>query len=77
MNVGALAVGLRTPVAACGACRHFSAAPGEVEASITGLTSMGSGYSAVRASDGVCKRHDRYLSAAHFCGDFAPRTAGP
>ncbi len=73
----ALAVGLATPLAACGTCRHFSAAPSDVEASIAGLTVLGSGYSAVRASDGICRRHDRYLSEAHYCGAFAPRAANP
>ena len=75
MSAGALAVALRPTGAACGACRHFSAAPGDIEASIAGLTVMGSGYSAVRASDGICGRHDRYLSATHFCGDFASPAA--
>jgi hypothetical protein len=32
---------------------------------------MSSGYSSVRADDGICLRHERYLSAESSCPDFA------
>ena len=69
------------PVArpACGACAHFSASPEAVEAGVPGLVVMGSGYSSVRAGDGLCRHLDRYLSAAHHCRAFsaARRTREP
>jgi hypothetical protein len=33
---------------------------------------MSSGYGSVRAEDGICLKHDRYLSAESSCPDFAP-----
>jgi hypothetical protein len=35
-----------------------------------GLASMSSGDASVRADDGICFRHDRYLSARAFRADF-------
>ena len=64
----------RSPAArSCAACSHFRSDPRELEASIPGLRSFGSGYASVRADDGLCTVHDRYLSAASFCASFAER----
>jgi hypothetical protein len=56
--------------AQCGRCVHFRNDRAYLEVVMPGLTSMGSGDSSVRADDGVCERHDRYLSARASCVDF-------
>jgi hypothetical protein len=58
-------------VPACGRCRHFAGAPADLEHAFPGLVSFGSGYSSVRADDGLCRVHDRYVTASHHCGKFA------
>lgn len=55
----------------CGSCTHFRNDPAFLERVMPGLASMGSAYASVRAEDGVCSRHDRYLSARSSCADFA------
>ena len=35
---------------------------------------MGSGYAAVRANDGLCDRHSRYLAANSICNQYELRT---
>lgn len=59
----------------CGACRQFRSAAVVVESEIPGLRVLGSGYSSVRAGDGLCERFDRYLSDHHRCEYFAGRPA--
>jgi hypothetical protein len=36
-----------------------------------GLSSLSSAYAAVRADDGICAVHDRYVAASSVCADFA------
>ena len=55
----------------CGACGNFCNDPGYLEKVMPGLTSMSSAHASVRADDGVCLLHDRYLSARSSCADFA------
>jgi hypothetical protein len=57
----------------CGSCVHFRNDPKFLETVFKGLTSLSSGYGSVRADDGVCLRHDRYLSARASCPQYAPR----
>ncbi len=59
----------------CGACRHFRNDPGYLEEAFAGLTSLSSAYGSVRSDDGLCLRHDRYLTARSSCADFSERTA--
>jgi hypothetical protein len=56
----------------CRSCVHFRNDAKFLESVFSGLTSLSSGFGSVRADDGVCLRHDRYLSARSFCADFAP-----
>jgi hypothetical protein len=56
----------------CGSCGHFRNDPSYLEAAIPGLASLSSGDASVRADDGLCLRHDRYLSARASCKDFTP-----
>jgi hypothetical protein len=57
----------------CGACAYFDNDPQRMEAAIPGLASLSSGHACVRADDGLCHRHDRYVSARFGCGDFCAR----
>jgi hypothetical protein len=57
----------------CAACRFFCADPQELESRIAGLRSFGSGFSSVRAGDGLCEMHGRYLPATAHCASFEPR----
>ena len=54
----------------CGLCRHFQNDPAAIEAAFRGLTAMSSGTASVRAQDGLCHRHDLYLSFHDICDDF-------
>jgi hypothetical protein len=57
----------------CRDCRHFRNDPGYLEGAFPGLASLSSGYASVRANDGICLRHDRYLAASSSCRDFEQR----
>jgi hypothetical protein len=63
MNVG-------QTTARCGRCAYFRNERAYLEAAMPGLSSMGSGDASVRADDGICERHDIYLSARACCADF-------
>jgi hypothetical protein len=54
----------------CGSCRYFCQAPHEIESQLPGIRSLGSGHASVRAADGICRRHDRYLGASSHCSDY-------
>ena len=54
----------------CGNCSAFRNDRAYLEAAMPGLTSMSSGDASVRADDGICLRHDRYLSARASCAAF-------
>jgi hypothetical protein len=56
----------------CLACVHFRNDAKFLEAAFGGLTSLSSAFGSVRADDGICLRHDRYLSARGFCAEFSP-----
>jgi hypothetical protein len=56
--------------AACGRCRHFLQTAAALEAALPGLTTLSSAYAAVRADDGLCRLHDRYLAATFRCDRF-------
>jgi hypothetical protein len=77
---GTVAAGTVAPAAAarrCAACTHFRNDDGYLEAVFVGLTSLSSARGSTRADDGICLRHDRYLSARATCADFSPgRAAG-
>ncbi len=61
----------RAAAASCLGCRHFSHAARDIEAALPGLTTLSSAYAAVRASDGICAVHDRYVAASSVCDSFA------
>lgn len=55
---------------ACVSCRHFRHAALEIEAVMPGLTSLSSAFASVRAADGLCGRHDRYVAASSVCAGY-------
>jgi hypothetical protein len=59
--------------AACGNCRHFFNASPAIESALPGLSSLSSAYASVRADDGVCSLHDRYIAAESLCASHASR----
>jgi hypothetical protein len=60
----------------CQGCLWFQNDPAFVEAAFPGLTTMSSGFASVRDRDGLCERHQRYLSARDSCEQFSPRGLG-
>ncbi|HEY3899175.1 MAG TPA: hypothetical protein VGM54_11210 [Chthoniobacter sp.] len=54
----------------CGRCTHFRNDPATIEAAFPGLTAMSSGSASVRSHDGLCLRHEVYLSFHDICDDF-------
>jgi len=67
-----------TPVSAakrcCGRCVFFENSPAAIEAAFPGLSAMSSGFASVRSQDGLCRKHDRYLSFRDVCRDFQARS---
>jgi hypothetical protein len=61
------------PEPSCRTCRHFFNASPAIESALPGLSSLSSAYAAVRAEDGVCSMHDRYIAAESVCGSHAAR----
>jgi hypothetical protein len=61
-----------TSEARCASCAHFRNDPAFLEQAMPGMMVMGSAHSSVRGEDGICSRHDRYLSARSSCADHAP-----
>lgn len=57
----------------CGSCRHFLADAATLEEQLGGFASLGSAYGSVRAGDGLCRHHNRYLSARAQCVSHAAR----
>jgi hypothetical protein len=54
----------------CRRCAYFADDPAEIGALVAGLPSLGSGHATVRADDGLCLKHGRYLGARCSCADF-------
>ncbi|HEY6834711.1 MAG TPA: hypothetical protein VI251_19735 [Pseudolabrys sp.] len=61
----------------CRTCVHFRNDAKYLETVFSGLTSLSSGYGSVRADDGICLRHGRYLSARASCPQFAAHGTTP
>ncbi len=56
---------------ACGGCRHFNGSAPAIEAALPGLSTLSSAYAAVRADDGLCAVHDRYVAASRICDAYS------
>jgi len=67
----ATAASTRTAVRrSCAACLYFRNDAAALEAAFPGLNSLSSARNATRGDDGLCRRHDRYLSARGCCDAF-------
>jgi hypothetical protein len=55
------------PIASCRGCGHFRNAAPLLEAALPNLNSLSSAHAAVRADDGLCAVHDRYVRAVSVC----------
>jgi hypothetical protein len=73
---GTAAAADAAPEQSCGSCRYFCQSPHEIESQMPGMRSLGSGHASVRAADGICRRHDRYLGAASLCAGYEHRSGG-
>jgi hypothetical protein len=51
----------------CRSCLHFQDSAPALEAAMPGLSSLSSAYAAVRADDGLCAIHARFVAAARVC----------
>lgn len=54
----------------CRACAYFRNSPAFLESLFPGMSAMSSAWGSTRAEDGLCLKHDRYLSADSGCADF-------
>lgn len=45
--------------------------PDALEAAIPGLNILSSAYGSVRGETGLCRRHDKFVTASSICADFA------
>ena len=70
-------MGDKGPQRQCRSCNYFRNDAKYLETAFKGLTSLSSGYGSVRSDDGICLRHDRYLSARSSCSGFQPATSHP
>jgi hypothetical protein len=57
----------------CIDCMHFNHSASAIEAALPNLASLSSAYAAVRADDGLCKLHDRYVAAGSVCAEHRGR----
>jgi hypothetical protein len=56
--------------ASCAACIHFRDDAEFIERALPGLVALSSARGSVRADDGICRRHDRYVSGRGSCREF-------
>jgi hypothetical protein len=59
----------------CCGCAHFRNSPAYLESVFPGMTAMSSAWGSTRAEDGICLKHDCYLSADAGCRHFTPLPA--
>jgi hypothetical protein len=55
---------------ACIRCRHFMHDAQRLERALPGLATLSSAYAAVRANDGLCGVHDRYVAGSSSCARY-------
>jgi hypothetical protein len=55
----------------CAACVHFRDDADFIEQALPGLSALSSARGSVRADDGICQRHDRFVSGRGGCGKFS------
>ncbi len=68
---------IEVPQHSCAGCRYFSDQAAELEASLPGLACLSSAYASVRAQDGICEWHRRYVAASSVCAHHLGRERPP
>lgn len=68
-------IGADPPAGRCRDCRFFEAGAAELEIALAGFASLGSAFGSVRAADGLCRLHDRYLDGTSRCERHSPLAA--
>jgi hypothetical protein len=56
--------------ATCSSCVHFNDDPRHIESAFPGLAILSSAHAAVRSADGLCRLHDRSVSAGSGCARY-------
>ena len=64
------------PAPSCRTCVHFVGDALAFERELPGFNALSSGFAAVRGDDGLCKQHQRFVSAQSRCEQFAALRAG-
>jgi hypothetical protein len=59
------------PLVRCATCRYFRDDPAFLEQALPGLNALSSARGSVRADDGICQHHNRYVSARGACSAHA------
>ncbi len=59
----------------CLHCRHALLRADRLEVVIPGLNILSSAYGSVRGETGLCRRHDKFITARSTCADFESRAA--
>jgi hypothetical protein len=63
-----------SPQGCCSNCAYFRNDAEFIERTFPGLGSLSSAHGSTRGDDGICLRHDRYLSAHSSCEAFRFRS---
>ena len=59
----------------CRNCQYSVLRPDALEAAIPGLNILSSAYGSVRGETGLCRRHDKFVTASSTCADFEGKAA--
>jgi hypothetical protein len=54
----------------CRDCKYFNNDPDWLEQALPGLNALSSAYGATRGENGICTKHDIFLSPEKQCRDF-------
>jgi len=54
----------------CINCSYFRNSPAYLEQVFKGMNTVSSEHASVRMDDGICLKHDEYLSATDWCDQF-------
>lgn len=59
----------------CRDCRYFNNDPAFLERELPGLNALSSAYGSTRGENGICDKHNLYLSPIRKCKDFEEATS--
>jgi len=70
--IALLRAGPAGAASACRRCGHFEDGRTAFERAAPGMAALASGFAALHAGDGLCRRWERYVAGEACCTDFAP-----